>query len=31
MQRLFPDGVPTKEKEMKKYITKIKVPILTAN
>ena len=31
MQRLFPDGVPTKEKEMKKFITKIKVPILTAN
>ena len=31
MRRLFPDWVPTKEKEMRKYITKIKVPILTAN
>ena len=31
MQRLFPEWVPTREKDMKKYITKIKVPILTAN
>ena len=29
MQRLFPEWVPQTEKEMKKYITKIKVPILT--
>ena len=31
MQRLFPEWVPTREKDMKKYITKIKVPIFTAN
>ena len=29
MQRLFPEWVPQTEKEMKKYITKIKVPIIT--
>ena len=29
MKRLFPEWVPTVEKEMKKYLTKIKVPIRT--
>ena len=31
MNWLFPEWVPQTEKEMKKYITKIKVPILTEN
>ena len=31
MEWLFPDWVPQTEKEMKKYIKKIKVPILLAN
>lgn len=30
-KRLFPEWVPTKEKEMKKYIKTIKVPIITAD
>lgn len=30
MGRLFPDWVPTNEKEMNKYIVQIKVPIITA-
>lgn len=29
MQWLFPEWIPTKEKEMKKYLTKIKIPIIT--
>lgn len=31
MHRLFPEWVPQTEKQMKKYLTKIKVPILTEN
>jgi hypothetical protein len=31
MHRLFPEWVPQTEKEMKKYLTKIKVPIITEN
>ena len=31
MDRLFPEWVPQTEKQMKRYLTKIKVPILTEN
>lgn len=30
MGRLFPDWIPTKEEDMKKYIVQIRVPIITA-
>ncbi len=31
MDRLFPEWIPQTEKEMKKYLTKIKVPIILSN
>ena len=31
MHRLFPDWTPTKESDMRKYLTKIKVPVVTSD